>query len=129
MPVEGDSAQEGEGPSLPPVTGEGREDVSSRQQSGDGREGRECSGREDSGGEPSSGETGHEDEDMTSASHDLSSANHSPRSTIGSTSTKRYWVMTSSFLSRRCGQHHKAPRHGQAACLSLLCGTMCLGPH
>ncbi|XP_046881034.1 LOW QUALITY PROTEIN: period circadian protein homolog 3 [Hypomesus transpacificus] len=110
MPVEGDSAQEGEGPSLPPVTGEGREDVSSRQQSGDGREGRECSGREDSGGEPSSGETGHEDEDMTSASHDLSSANHSPRSTIGSTSTKSSKLRAA---SSSCSLHSSESGQGE----------------
>lgn len=87
----GDSGPDGEEPALSSVTGES------------GSEGKVVSGQHDGGaqsdhlrGEGSSisgGEVGREDEGMTSSSHDLSSsANHSPGSTSGSTSTstKRY---------------------------------------
>lgn len=90
----GDSGPDGEEPAFPSATAEG-----------------ECEERESSGcrngqaqsehlrgeeNEASGGEVGQEDEDMTSASNDLSSsANHSPGSATGSTlaSTKRYWCM------------------------------------
>lgn len=88
----GDSGLEGEEPSSPPTTGEGggRGDVlPGKQGAGEGvRE--ERLGVEEIGGEPSCGEAGQEDEEMASGSHDLSaSANHSPLSNSGATSTKR----------------------------------------
>lgn len=86
----GDSGPDGEEPALLLATqGHGEERVPSGQLEGGAQSehlrGEECGG--------SGGEVGQEDEEMTSGSHDLSSsANHSPGSTIGSTSvsTKRY---------------------------------------
>lgn len=79
-----------EPPLLPPATEEdGREERLSVQQDG-GTQAEHL--REEASGAPCL-EVGHEDEKMTSRSHDLSSStNHSPGSTIGSTSTstKRY---------------------------------------
>lgn len=86
----GDSGPDGEESVLPSATGEdGREErVSSGQQDREAQS--EHLRGEESGA--SGGEVGQEDEEMTSGSHDLSSsANHSPGSTMGSTSSaKRY---------------------------------------
>ncbi|KAM4613558.1 period circadian protein homolog 3 isoform 2-T2 [Polymixia lowei] len=98
----GDSSPDGEEPALRASTGEagGREKVLSRQQDG-GEESGQLGG-EESGA--SGGEAGQEDEEMTSGSHDLSSsANHSPRSTTGSTSTSTKSLHSS--LSGQAGQH------------------------
>lgn len=89
----GDNSPHGEEPALPLAAGEdGREEkVSSGQQDRGAQS--ECLRCEESGA--SGGEVGQEDEEMTSGSHDLSSsANHSPGSAIGSTtsSAKRYRV-------------------------------------
>lgn len=114
MPVEGESPQEGEEPLLLSATveGGGIENVSSVQTSYDGIQEAGCPGREESGGEPSGGEAGHEDEEMTSGSHDQSSANHSPRSTIGSTSTKSSKFRAgSSSCSLHSSQSGQAERH------------------
>ncbi|XP_053171143.1 period circadian protein homolog 3 isoform X1 [Scomber japonicus] len=80
----GDSGPDGEEPALLLATqGHGQERVPSGQLEG-GAQSEHLRG-EESGG--SGGEVGQEDEEMTSGSHDLSSsANHSPGSTIGSTS-------------------------------------------
>lgn len=87
----GDSGPDAEEPALTLAAGEGGEGekVSSRQQGGGVGPGslrvEECG--------TSGGEVAQEDEEMISASHDLSSsANHSPSSTTesSSTSTKRY---------------------------------------
>lgn len=77
---------DGEDPALLSATGE--DGVGERQQDRGAQS--ECLRGEESG--VSAGEVGQEDEEMTSASHDLSSsANHSPGSALGSTSasTKR----------------------------------------
>uniref|UniRef100_A0A667W983 Period circadian clock 3 n=1 Tax=Myripristis murdjan TaxID=586833 RepID=A0A667W983_9TELE len=82
----GDSGPDAEEPALMLAAGEGREGekVSSRQQGGGVGPG--SLRGEESG--TSGGEVAQEDEEMTSASHDLSSsANHSPSSTTESTST------------------------------------------
>ncbi|XP_056158017.1 period circadian protein homolog 3 isoform X2 [Lampris incognitus] len=95
----GDGGPDEEKPALPLATGEAeeREEEASRRQGGD-----EASVQlrgEESGA--SGGEAGQEDEEMTSGSHDLSSsANHSPRSTTGSTSTS-----TKSSISGQAGPH------------------------
>lgn len=90
MPA-GDSGPDREDAAVPSPTGEaeGEESVSSGQQ-GRGTQSEHHRGEEQ---EASGGEVGHEDEEMTNGSHDLSSsANHSPGSATGSTtaSTKRY---------------------------------------
>ncbi|XP_072238571.1 period circadian protein homolog 3 isoform X1 [Leuresthes tenuis] len=82
----GGSGPNGADPALPSPTaeGEGEEGVLSGHQ--DGHQQSECLGGEESG--TSGAEVGQDYEEMTSGSHDLSSsANHSPGSIIGSTST------------------------------------------
>lgn len=81
-----DSGPDGEDPALLSTTGEGGgvEKGFSGQQGGEVQPGHLRG--EESGA--SGGEAAQEDEEMTSASHDLSSsANHSPGSATGSTST------------------------------------------
>lgn len=94
----GDSGPDVEEPTLPSATGEnGREErrVSQRDR---GALSERLRG-EESGA--SGGEAGHEDEEMISGSHDLSSStNHSPGSTMGSTSSsaKRYLITDNNLL-------------------------------
>lgn len=77
---------------------EGEEDPVLSSTTGEAREENMLSGQRDRGVEPehlrveesrsSGGEAGQEDEEMTSGSHDLScSADHSPSSALGSTSS------------------------------------------
>lgn len=87
----GDSGPDAEEPALTSATGDdGREERVSQRDRGALSE--RLRG-EESGA--SGGEAGHEDEEMISGSHDLSSStNHSPGSTMGSTSSsaKRYLI-------------------------------------
>ncbi|KAM9859852.1 period circadian protein homolog 3 [Aulostomus maculatus] len=77
-----DSGPDGEEPALSLAAGEGGGEKSATLGQREAQS--EHLGGEESGA--SGGEVGQEDEEMTSGSHDLSSANHSPGSTTGSTS-------------------------------------------
>lgn len=97
----GDNGPDGVESTLPSATagGEGEAMVSSGQQDGQS----ECLRGEE--GAASGGEVGQEDEDMTSASHDLSSsANHSPGSATGSTSAS---TKSSDHANGVRGQAHR----------------------